>query len=207
MGEAGREGQLLLEIPRHPVSISWQHHFCKGMFISALFHIPHTLASLRHLDRIIKPPEVQEFAALLRPHQKAVIGDGWTILDRAVIEHNILSASKLYNNITLQELGSLLGIPLQKVGGGGGGEGMEGCPLHTLTTHCTRSKMYSGSEVWAVFCVFCIQAETVTAKMISEGRMDGSIDQISGVVHFKCKTKSSVHFFITMTIHPTCGPQ
>ena len=32
------------------------------------------------------------------------------------------------------------------------------------------------------------QAETVTAKMISEGRMDGSIDQISGVVHFKRKT-------------------
>ena len=75
----------------------------------------------RHLDRIIKPPEVKEFAALLRPHQKAVIGDGWTILDRAVIEHNILSASKLYNNITLEELGALLGIPLQKVGRGGGG--------------------------------------------------------------------------------------
>ena len=86
---------------------------------------------------------MKEFAALLRPHQKAVIGDGWTILDRAIIEHNILSASKLYNNIALEELGSLLGIPLQK-------------------------------------------AETVTAKMISEGRMDGSIDQISGVVHFKC---------------------
>ena len=35
----------------------------------------------------------------------------------------------------------------------------------------------------------------MTAKMISEGRMDGSIDQISGVVHFKCKIKNSVHYF------------
>ncbi|CAG0889535.1 unnamed protein product [Darwinula stevensoni] len=34
-----------------------------------------------------------------------------TILEHAVIEHNLLSASKLYNNITFQELGSLLEIP------------------------------------------------------------------------------------------------
>ena len=86
-------------------------------FVHYLTCLPPPLT--RHLDRIIKPPEVKEFAALLRPHQKAVIGDGWTILDRAVIEHNILSASKLYNNITLEELGTLLGIPLQKVGVGG----------------------------------------------------------------------------------------
>ena len=40
---------------------------------------------------------------------------GSSILDRAVIEHNILSASNLYNNITFDELGTLLGIPGQKV--------------------------------------------------------------------------------------------
>ena len=42
-------------------------------------------------------------------------GSGSSILDRAVIEHNILSASKLYNNITLDELGTLLGISGKKV--------------------------------------------------------------------------------------------
>ena len=40
---------------------------------------------------------------------------GSTILDRAVIEHNLLSASKLYNNISFEELGALLEIPPMKV--------------------------------------------------------------------------------------------
>lgn len=40
---------------------------------------------------------------------------GSSILDRAVIEHNILSASKLYNNISFEELGRLLAIPPTKV--------------------------------------------------------------------------------------------
>ncbi|XP_058795745.1 COP9 signalosome complex subunit 4 [Phymastichus coffea] len=66
-----------------------------------------------YLDRIIRRSELQEFEALLQPHQKACTSDGLgsTILDRAVIEHNLLSASKLYNNITFEELGSLLEIP------------------------------------------------------------------------------------------------
>ena len=40
---------------------------------------------------------------------------GSTIVDRAVIEHNLLSASKLYNNISFTELGALLEIPPAKV--------------------------------------------------------------------------------------------
>ncbi|XP_043276544.1 COP9 signalosome complex subunit 4 [Venturia canescens] len=66
-----------------------------------------------YLDRIIRRSELQEFEALLQPHQKACTTDGLgsTILDRAVIEHNLLSASKLYNNITFEELGALLEIP------------------------------------------------------------------------------------------------
>lgn len=40
---------------------------------------------------------------------------GSTILNRAVTEHNLLSASKLYNNISFEELGSLLEIPPGKV--------------------------------------------------------------------------------------------
>uniref|UniRef100_A0A1B6FNZ5 COP9 signalosome complex subunit 4 n=2 Tax=Proconiini TaxID=565685 RepID=A0A1B6FNZ5_9HEMI len=67
-----------------------------------------------YLDRIIRRSELQEFEALLQPHQEALTGDGSTILDRAVIEHNLLSASKLYNNITFEELGALLEIPPSK---------------------------------------------------------------------------------------------
>nr|XP_037845455.1 COP9 signalosome complex subunit 4 isoform X3 [Chlorocebus sabaeus] len=67
-----------------------------------------------YLDRIIRGNQLQEFAAMLMPHQKATTADGSSILDRAVIEHNLLSASKLYNNITFEELGALLEIPAAK---------------------------------------------------------------------------------------------
>lgn len=68
---------------------------------------------------------------------------GSTILDRAIMEHNLLSASKVYKNMKIEELGRLLGIEP-------------------------------------------IKAEKIAGQMISEGRMEGSIDQIDGYVHFKC---------------------
>lgn len=95
-----------------------------------------------YLDRIIRRSELQEFEALLQPHQKAATVDGSSILDRAVFEHNLLSASKLYNNITFVELGALLEIPAEK-------------------------------------------AENIASQMITESRMNGYIDQISGIVHFE----------------------
>lgn len=56
---------------------------------------------------------------LTLPHVPVVVHVrvGSSILDRAVIEHNILSASKLYNNISFEELGRLLAIPATKVSG------------------------------------------------------------------------------------------
>lgn len=67
-----------------------------------------------YLDRLIKRSELQEFESLLQPHQKALTADGTTIVDHAVIEHNLLAASKLYNNITFSGLGALLEIPPEK---------------------------------------------------------------------------------------------
>ncbi|GFQ89451.1 COP9 signalosome complex subunit 4 [Trichonephila clavata] len=97
-----------------------------------------------YLDRIIRRSELEEFSAMLLSHQKAQTIDGSTILDRAVIEHNLLSASKLYNNITFDELGSLLEIPPMK-------------------------------------------AEKIASQMITEGRMNGHIDQIDSIVNFEYK--------------------
>jgi COP9 signalosome complex subunit 4 len=94
-----------------------------------------------YLDRIIRKSELKALEDLLCPHQKAITVDGGTILDRAVIEHNLLSASKLYDSISLQELGALLEIPSDR-------------------------------------------AEKVASQMISESRMQGSIDQIDGYVYF-----------------------
>jgi len=63
-----------------------------------------------YLERILRVQEVKAFAETLQVHQMATLGDGTTVLDRSVTEHNLLSASKLYKNISFQELGSLLGI-------------------------------------------------------------------------------------------------
>jgi COP9 signalosome complex subunit 4 len=71
-----------------------------------------------------------------------LLPDNSTVLDRAMIEHNLLSASKLYTNISFEELGALLGIGPQK-------------------------------------------AEKIAARMISEDRMRGSIDQVEGIIHFE----------------------
>jgi len=67
-----------------------------------------------YLDRLIKRSELQEFESQLQPHQRAIMSDGSPILDHAVIEHNLLAASKLYNNITFIGLGALLEIPAEK---------------------------------------------------------------------------------------------
>ena len=53
-------------------------------------------------------------ASSLATHQKATLEDGSTVLDRAVIEHNMLATSKLYTNISFEQLGALLGIDAAK---------------------------------------------------------------------------------------------
>ncbi|MCJ1296756.1 hypothetical protein MMC34_008323 [Xylographa carneopallida] len=62
------------------------------------------------LDRLISPQEVTSFAKKLAPHQLAKTADGSTVLAKAVIEHNLLGTSRLYNNIGVVELGNLLGL-------------------------------------------------------------------------------------------------
>ncbi len=97
-----------------------------------------------YLDRVLRKQEVEEFASSLKTHQLARVAEGGTVLDRAVMEHNILAASKLYNNILFDELGALLSIP--------------------------------GDH-----------AEQVASRMMTEGRMEGSIDQIAKLIFFQDK--------------------
>jgi COP9 signalosome complex subunit 4 len=61
------------------------------------------------MERIIKTEEKNKFNEILSPHQKKKIGER-TLLDRAIIEHNLLAASKVYNNIRFEDLGNLLNI-------------------------------------------------------------------------------------------------
>lgn len=80
------------------------------------------------LDQMIRPTEVTGFASTLSTHQLArlpptnaiIIADDAemevgkkgpeTVLDRAVMEHNVLAASRVYNNITFVGLGLLLDL-------------------------------------------------------------------------------------------------
>lgn len=100
------------------------------------------------MDRLLTADEVNAFAAKLVPHQLAQTADGSTVLDKAVIEHNLLAASRLYENINVEVLGAILGL---KEGGG-----------------------WSAGE----------KAENYAARMMEQGRLKGSIDQIAGVIYF-----------------------
>ena len=66
------------------------------------------------LDRLLSPVEVKTFADKLEPHHLARTADGSTVLDKAVLEHNLLGVSKLYNNIGFDQLGALLDIDADK---------------------------------------------------------------------------------------------
>ncbi|KAL8823751.1 MAG: hypothetical protein Q9191_005582 [Dirinaria sp. TL-2023a] len=66
------------------------------------------------LDRLLTSTEVAKFADKLAPHQLAQTADGSTVLAKAVVEHNLLSASKLFENISTSELGALLCLDPEK---------------------------------------------------------------------------------------------
>lgn len=101
----------------------------------------HGILEKMFFDRLLSTGEVDKFAQDLAPHQLAKTADGSTVLAKAVVEHNLLSASRLYANIGFDELGLLLGLDGNK-------------------------------------------AEDTTARMIEQGRLAGSIDQIERIIWF-----------------------
>lgn len=66
------------------------------------------------LDRLLSPAEVEKFAEGLAVHQLAKTSDGSTVLAKAVVEHNLRGASRLYSNIGFGALGVLLGLDEEK---------------------------------------------------------------------------------------------
>ncbi|KAI0771632.1 hypothetical protein BD413DRAFT_58918 [Trametes elegans] len=119
-------------------------------------------------DRILRASEIKEFEGTLKPHQLAKIAISSndrlasavaeddqasdptistrkgpaTVLDRAVMEHNLLASSKIYNNITFRGLGALLDLT-------------------------------PGA------------AETMARRMIEQGRLKGTIDQVEKLISFE----------------------
>jgi len=94
-----------------------------------------------YLERLLRVDEVRAFQTFFKPHHLETSADGLSALQRAVIEHNLFSASHVYNNIAFDALGELLGVK-------------------------------------------SVQAEKMVAKMISESRLSGRIDQVERFVYF-----------------------
>ncbi|KAA0157230.1 hypothetical protein FNF29_00582 [Cafeteria roenbergensis] len=92
-------------------------------------------------QQLVRKEEADEFRATLRPHHLASVGDGSTVFDRAVREHNVLAASLVFTAISFSSLGDLL-------------------------------------EVDAA------AAEKYAARMVEEGRLQATIDQVQGVLEF-----------------------
>jgi COP9 signalosome complex subunit 4 len=64
------------------------------------------------LDRMLRKDEFSKFVTFLKAKNQVIapIDNRTTVLDKAVREHNLLSASKVYNNIKFEELAVLLDI-------------------------------------------------------------------------------------------------
>ena len=73
---------------------------------------PHfTVLDKLFMGHIIKWAQVRDFENdHLEDHQKAVDANGQTVLQRALLEHNILVLSKIYLNISFEQIGKFLDI-------------------------------------------------------------------------------------------------
>lgn len=88
------------------------------MFVASLYTVVyHWTMTLYNDFFIVLASSVHAFVEKLKPHQKALLYDKSVVLDRATIEHNLLSASKLYTNMSVVVLcGSVAGLEMDASG-------------------------------------------------------------------------------------------
>jgi COP9 signalosome complex subunit 4 len=90
---------------------------------------------------IIRDDNLITFENSLSTHQKALMSDGLNIMQRAVIEHNMVAVSQLYTSIYFTALAKLLNVTNKR-------------------------------------------AVTIASKMIMDGNLAGSIDEVDGILNF-----------------------
>ena len=73
-----------------------------------------TILTKMYKGQILDKKELVKFEASLQPHQKAIMGDGLTIMERGVVEHNMLAISGIYRSIYVDELAFILGVSNKK---------------------------------------------------------------------------------------------
>jgi COP9 signalosome complex subunit 4 len=65
-------------------------------------------------DQLVRPEDSKAFQRLLAEHQNVTISGGITVLQQSVIQHNLVAVSRVYKNISFEELGRILGISADK---------------------------------------------------------------------------------------------
>jgi COP9 signalosome complex subunit 4 len=125
-------------------------HIFKDPRLSKLDGIPQfqthsSILTKMFKNQIIDKDELVKFEASLQEHQKAVMADGLTIMERGVVEHNMQAISAIYQSIYISELALKLRVTFEK-------------------------------------------AESIVASMIMDGSLNGSIDQVAGLVEFNAVT-------------------
>lgn len=88
MGQLYRDSRCAASLPRHLYGLLEKMY--KEQFISAA--------------------DAATFEEGLLPHQKAVSADGTTVFGKAMQEHNMAAAARVYSHILLSSLGTLLGV-------------------------------------------------------------------------------------------------
>jgi COP9 signalosome complex subunit 4 len=53
-------------------------------------------------SKIITKEDVKDFEKQLKDHQKAIGAEGMTVLEKALIEHNMQAISNIYMNISFE---------------------------------------------------------------------------------------------------------
>ena len=88
---------------------------CKDERLEQLDQLPNfqhhsIILTKMYKNQLLQKKELESFEKSLQEHQKATMSNGMTIMEHAVIEHNMVAASKLYASILFSELAVLLGV-------------------------------------------------------------------------------------------------
>lgn len=90
-------------------------HLYRDERLSELERLPEfcthaTIVRKMYRHQIVQAAELKQLEDSLDPHQKAIMGDGLSILERGVIEHNMIAVSKTYRSIYFTTLAKILNV-------------------------------------------------------------------------------------------------
>lgn len=133
-----------------------------------------TILAKMYRHQILRPAELTQFESGLAEHQKAVMGDGLTIMERGVVEHNMTAVSRLYRTIYVSELAAILGVTAQKAEKIAADMILDGTiagSIDQVESLLQFEVPESGSESWdRAISSFCIQLNGVTDAIKASGK-------------------------------------